>query len=194
MSTRRIQNPEGAKTVTLSFKTAAGATLAIARQNIKIVCFSYVNSCRLRVDPDSTAGGKQQMNAQGRRMVLIYMASMHAGLALSPKMCTGKTDKNVRLRWLNSTLQHIDHHHPTACPQKPHEEDETMEEQPRTSQHRDMELPPSGSGQHTAKTAEAHGGLRDKMPFIHGIPTVRCTHPPNLWDTSSSEGTAKDQQ
>jgi hypothetical protein len=77
MSTRRVQDPEGEKTVTMSFKTTARATLAIAKLNIKIVCFVDVNSGRLRVNPDATTGGKQQMNAQGIRMVLIYKTSMH---------------------------------------------------------------------------------------------------------------------
>jgi hypothetical protein len=103
--------------------------LAIAKQNVKIVCFADVNIGRLRVDPDATAGGKQQMNAQDKRMVLIYRTSMHAGSALSPKMCTRKIDKNARLRWLHTTLQQLDQHQPTASSNNPHVEDETVEEQ-----------------------------------------------------------------
>ena len=72
MSTGRIHDPEGAKTLILSFKTATGAALAISRQNIKLVCFADVTTGRLRVDADATAGEKQDNGAQGRRMILIY--------------------------------------------------------------------------------------------------------------------------
>ena len=74
----------------LSFITAAGTALTIARKNIKIIFFANIKSGRLRVDSDATARGKQDTNAQGRRMVQIYMAIMHAASALSPDMCTKK--------------------------------------------------------------------------------------------------------
>ena len=63
MSTGRIQDPEGAKTVILSFKTAAGAARAISRQNIKLICFADVITGSLRVVADATARGKQDGNA-----------------------------------------------------------------------------------------------------------------------------------
>jgi len=84
MSTGRVQDPEGAKTIILSYKTAAGAVTTISRQNLKIVCFGDTHTGRLRVDTHTTAGGKQDCNMQGRRMVLIYMASMHSGSSLNP--------------------------------------------------------------------------------------------------------------
>ena len=40
MSTGRVQDPEGAKTIIHSYKTATGAVAAIHRQNFKIVCFT----------------------------------------------------------------------------------------------------------------------------------------------------------
>jgi hypothetical protein len=88
MSTRRISDPEGAKIMTMSFKHAAGTTLTIAKHNIKIKYFEQTSN--LRVDADATAGGKQQVSAQGRRMVLIYITNMHARSTLSPELCTGK--------------------------------------------------------------------------------------------------------
>jgi hypothetical protein len=42
MSTGRAQDPEGAKTIILSYKTAARAAAAIHRQNLKIVCFTNI--------------------------------------------------------------------------------------------------------------------------------------------------------
>ncbi len=62
MTPGRIQDPEGAKTVVVSFKTAAGAILAVQRQAYKIVCFRDIDSGRLRVDTSATIGGKQDMS------------------------------------------------------------------------------------------------------------------------------------
>ena len=39
MTSGRIQDPEGANTAVVSFKTAAGAILAVQRQTYKIVSF-----------------------------------------------------------------------------------------------------------------------------------------------------------
>ena len=58
MSLGRIQDPEGAKTVVVSFKTAAGAVAAIHKQIYKIVCFGDAAGGRLRVDAAATSRGK----------------------------------------------------------------------------------------------------------------------------------------
>ena len=62
MTPGRIQDPEGAKTFVVSFKTAAGAILAVHRQTYKIVSFRDNNNGRLRVDTAATIGCKQDMN------------------------------------------------------------------------------------------------------------------------------------
>jgi len=105
MSTGRIQDPEAAKTVIRSFKTTTGAALAISRQDIKLICFADVTTERLRVDADAIAGGKQDNNAQGRRMILIYKTNMHPGSTLNSEQCTSKTDRTARRRWLGTTLK-----------------------------------------------------------------------------------------
>ena len=51
----RIQDPEGAKIMVISFETVAGAILAVQRQTYKIVCFRDATSGRLKVDPDATS-------------------------------------------------------------------------------------------------------------------------------------------
>ena len=58
MTPGRVQDQEGAKTVVVSFKTAAGAILAVERQTYKIVSFRDINTGRLRVDTAATTGGK----------------------------------------------------------------------------------------------------------------------------------------
>ena len=96
MSTGRVHDPEGTKTIILSYKTAAGAVAAIQRQNIKIVCFTHTNTCRLRVDTPTTLGKKQDPSKQGRRMILIYKTNMHTRASLNPTQCTQRTDRNAR--------------------------------------------------------------------------------------------------
>jgi hypothetical protein len=59
MTLGRIQDPEGAKIMVISFKTAPGAILDVQRQTYKIVCFRDATNGRLKVDMDATTGGKQ---------------------------------------------------------------------------------------------------------------------------------------
>jgi len=91
--TRREQ-----KTVVVSFKTAAGAILAAQRQKYKIVCFGDIDSGRLIVDTLAAIGGKQDMNKQGRRVILIYKAHMYTETSLHPKRCTHKSAEKAKRR------------------------------------------------------------------------------------------------
>ena len=116
MSTRRIQDPEGAKTIILSFKTTAGATMAISRMNIKLICFVDVLTERLRVDADAIARGKQDNSAHIRRMVLICKTNMHPVSIPNPEQCTPMVDRNARKRWLTTTMRQLDQHQDTASP------------------------------------------------------------------------------
>jgi hypothetical protein len=54
MSTERIQDPKGAKTIILSIKATTGATLAISRHDIKVVRITNAHTGRLRIDVDAT--------------------------------------------------------------------------------------------------------------------------------------------
>ena len=108
MSTGRIQDPEGAKTIILSYKTATGAVDAIQRQTVKIVCFTDNDTGRLNVDIPATLGGKQDGSKQGRRMILIYKTSMHANSSLNPTQCTQRTDRNARQKWIINTVQQLE--------------------------------------------------------------------------------------
>ncbi len=116
----------------MSFKTTAGAALAISRQNIRLICFADATTSRIRVDADATTGGKQDGIAQGRRMILIYKTSMHPGSILNPEQCTAKADRNAKKRWLSATLQQMDQHQPTVSPPPEREHDEKMQEKQHT--------------------------------------------------------------
>jgi hypothetical protein len=146
MSTGRIKDPEGAKTVIMSFKTVAGAALAISRYNIKLVYFADVTTGRLRVDADATTGGKHDIITQRRRRILIYKTNMHPGSTLNPEQCTTKADRAARRRWLGTTIKQLDQHQATTSPLPEQHYDEEMQEQQHIPPQQQGELPPSGSG------------------------------------------------
>ncbi len=105
MTPGRIQDPEGAKTVVVSLQTAAGAILAVHRQTYKIVCFRDNDIGRLRVDTSATIGGKQDMNKQGRMVILIYKAHMYTEVSLDPERCTHKSNEKAIRNWLQTYLR-----------------------------------------------------------------------------------------
>jgi hypothetical protein len=57
MTPRRIQDPEGAKTIVVSYKTSAGAAAAVSRQHFKIACSTDPKTGMLKVNKDTTLGG-----------------------------------------------------------------------------------------------------------------------------------------
>ena len=79
----------------VSFKTASGAILAVHRQTYKIVSFRDNDIGRILVDTSATIGGKQDMNKQGRRVILIYKAYMYTEASLDPERCTHTSDEKA---------------------------------------------------------------------------------------------------
>ena len=72
-----IQDPEGAKTIVVSFKTTAEAITTILRQTLRFVCYSDTNNGRLKIDMATTIGGKHNPSLLGQRVMLIYKTHMH---------------------------------------------------------------------------------------------------------------------
>jgi hypothetical protein len=97
MTLGEIQDPEGAKTMVMSLKTVAGATLAVQRETYKITYFRDAASGKLIVDPDATAGGKQNPTLQGHRVFLIYMKNMHTEDTLNLERCAHKIYAKTRI-------------------------------------------------------------------------------------------------
>ena len=54
MSTGRIQDPEGAKHLVISYQTAAGAIAAIIRHKFPIMTYKDALTGRLKVDKEMT--------------------------------------------------------------------------------------------------------------------------------------------
>ena len=52
------------------------------------------------MDTTATIGGKQDMNKQGRRVILIYKAHMYTEASLDPERCTHKSNEKAGRIWL----------------------------------------------------------------------------------------------
>jgi len=71
MSPGRVQDPEGAKTITLSYNTPAGAIAAIIKRRFLITCYTEQDTGRLRLDPALTTGTTAGARS-GAKKILIY--------------------------------------------------------------------------------------------------------------------------
>jgi hypothetical protein len=150
----------------ISFKTAAGAILSVHRQTYKIVRFRDATSGGLKVDPDATAGGKQNPALQGTRVILIYKTHMHSEATLDPERCAFNTNVTTRGKWLIKQIQHLDQHEDCISPPHVMGGDEAMEEDAyQATEQGQNELPPSGSGQHQPKTMQDYIGRAAAMPI-----------------------------
>ena len=199
MTPGRIQDPEGAKTVVVSVKTAAGAILAVNRQTYKIVCFKDNDSGRLRVDTSATIGGKQDMNKQSRRVMLIYKAHMYTEVTLDPERCAHTSDEKAMRNWLQTHLRQIDQYEDIDSPARDQHEDDTMEEADAGTEQPDrIELPPNGSGAHAptqgAAAARVEGGTATagaSQPIAPTRLSFGTPEPPTI-PNKSLGGTAPD--
>jgi hypothetical protein len=96
MTPGRIQDPKGAKTRVVSYKTVDGAAATINIQLFKIVCFAYPNSGKLTVDTNATMGGEQDPNKERRMMMLVYKTSKHSESQLNSKPRGPKADSRTK--------------------------------------------------------------------------------------------------
>ena len=76
MKPSKIQDPEGAKTVVMTFKIAVGAVATVHMHTFKIICFSDTTRGILRVDTNATSRGKHNPSKQGRKSILIHKSYM----------------------------------------------------------------------------------------------------------------------
>ena len=116
MTPGRIQDPEGAKTIVVCFKTAAGDIAAIKRQTLRFVCYTDITSGRLKIDMAATAGGKHNPSLQGRRVMLIYKTHMHPESSLDPEHCTPKSNARARSSWLHAHIKIVDQYEDVYSP------------------------------------------------------------------------------
>jgi hypothetical protein len=107
MTPGRIQDPEGAKLIVVSYKTAAGAAAAISRQTFKIICTADTKTGRLSVYKNENIAEARDPVAQ-RRMILVYRTAMHTASQLNPSQCSIRSEPRLRNKWLTNTLRTLE--------------------------------------------------------------------------------------
>jgi hypothetical protein len=120
MTSGRIQDPEGAKTIVVSFKTVAGTITSIQRQTLRIVCFSDKDNGRVRIDMASIVGGKHSPSLKGRRLMLIYKTYMQPEASMNPEQCTSKSNVRAMNNWLMAHIKSIDRYEEVYSPELQH--------------------------------------------------------------------------
>jgi hypothetical protein len=96
MTPGRIQDPNGAQTVIISFETTSGSVAAILRQTYKNFCFRNATGGRLRVDAAAIAGGKKDPSKHGLRSILIYKSHIYTEASLDLERISHKLDQKAR--------------------------------------------------------------------------------------------------
>ena len=113
MSPRRVQDPEKATTVVISFNTAAGAVAAMVKRKFIINCYTEADTGRLRLDPTLTTGQTAGSHT-GAKKILSYDTHPHPLSSLDPINCGPGTTPRDRNTWVINTLKVIEHF--TAIP------------------------------------------------------------------------------
>jgi hypothetical protein len=107
MSPRRVHDPEGAKIIVLSYKTAAGALASVIKHMFVITCFTEAETGRMRLDLALTVG--RATGAQpGAKKILIYDATPHPLLDLNPAKCGPGTTPRERQQWAIHMLMQVE--------------------------------------------------------------------------------------
>jgi hypothetical protein len=107
ISTGRIQDPEGAKHLVISYQTAAGVIAAISKHKFSIMTYKDALTGKLKVDENMTTGDLRNPST-GTENLLIYSANMHPRSALNPTNCTAKSSPMDRANWIASMLTQMD--------------------------------------------------------------------------------------
>jgi len=108
MSPRRVQDPEGAKTVVISFNTVTKAVVAVIKRRFLITCYTEAETGRLRLDPALTTGQTAGSHS-GAKKILIYDTRPHPLSSLYPISCGPGTTPRDRNTWVINTLKVLEH-------------------------------------------------------------------------------------
>ena len=112
MSPGRVQDPEGAKTITLRYNTPAGAIATIIKRRFLITCYTEQNTSRLRLYPALTTRITSGARS-GAKNILIYDTHMHPLTALDPVNCGPGTTPRDMSTWAVNTLTVMEQFEPT---------------------------------------------------------------------------------
>jgi len=104
MSPRRVQDPEGAKTITISYNSPAGAIATIVKRRFLITCYTKQDIGRLRLDPALTTGIIAGARTCAKK-ILIYDAIIHSLSDLDPTHCGPGTTPRDRITCVVNILK-----------------------------------------------------------------------------------------
>jgi hypothetical protein len=141
MSPGRVQDPEGAKTITISFNTAAGAVAAIVKRRFLITCYTEPDVDRLRLDASLTASDTTGAR-KGAKKILIYDRVMHLLNSLDPSKCGMGITTRDRATWAVTALELLEQFLTIKLPEDEEGQGEDMDT-------REGQIPPA----HTAAPA-----------------------------------------
>ena len=174
MSPGRVQDPEGAKTITLSYNSPSGAVAAIIKRRFLITCYTEQDTCRLRLDPSLTAGTAARAR-KGAKKILIYDSHMHPFSALDPISCGPGTTPRGRSTCIVNTLKIIENFEPIPTPDQndslEKEDMDTNDKQVGTKKkHRATQHIRTNNACHAApgRHAKATIAIRTKIPQGRG--------------------------
>ena len=83
MSPGRVQDLEGAKTITIGYNSPAGAIVAIVKRRFLITCYTQQDTYRLRLDQVLTAGITAEARTSAKR-ILIHDAHIQPPVRPGP--------------------------------------------------------------------------------------------------------------
>ena len=125
MSPGRIRDPEGAKTIVVSFNTTAGAITTIVKRRFLITCCTETDTCRLKLNSALTAGDTGGAK-KGAKKILIYDSCMHPLSSSDPSKCGPGVTPRERLTWAINTLKLLEQIPSIAVPEGTSYNDEDM--------------------------------------------------------------------
>jgi hypothetical protein len=166
MSPGRVQDPEGAKTITISFNTAAGAVTAIVKRMFLITYYTEPNTGRLRLDEALTAGDPSSAKKRVKK-ILIYHIFMHPLSSLDPSKCGMGITAMDRTTWVATTLKLLEQFPAIILPEDEEEQGEDMdtkEGQPPPSTHTTVPAATNNAGTTTSNIGRAQAARRTAQP------------------------------
>jgi hypothetical protein len=107
MSPGRVQGPEGAKTIVLSYKTTAGAVASVIKHKLLLTCYTNEHTGRRRLDAALTSG-KTARAQHGAKKKLIYDAIPHSLSDLNPAKCGMRATTRDRQQWAANMLKRFE--------------------------------------------------------------------------------------
>ena len=107
MSSGRVKDPEGAKSITLCYNSPAGAIAAIIKRRFLIACYTKHDSGRLGLDPALTAGITTRAR-NGTKKILIYDSHIHPLSDMDPTNCGPGITPKDRSTWVINTIKSME--------------------------------------------------------------------------------------